>query len=401
MNRFLSFLMCLATMLPALADNAVVVDATTGAPVAGASVFNRKGALLGICSAHGVLPYVPSGDYPLTIRCIGYCDASGIEPTDSIVRMSEAVYDLPEVVVEAKKDRVLHMLALVRDYSTLSTYTDTVTLFREKWVDFMVPVRHTKRFAGWLTPRLLSSKSYFRFTDNTGLDSVSDRCNQHFSWSDWIKIVDKSAMPARLSSALHGTDTVYGKYSPTEIWTRKNDDVTLKVDVLADTMSRKWVTQLSTFFRNNLDFENFRIAYDFRNVAPDTVFSRDLSHITCNIESRGRGHNMFMFNRRDEPFFVSTYTEIFFIDKRYIPLKEARKWEKHSYASAETASLGVPPSVPPVSPEIDELICRVDNFDRDRERSRMVPDKRLAGKPLTPLSNKEVILKILKNALGF
>lgn len=71
--------------------------------------------------------------------------------------------ELPEVVVVSKNNKVLHMLAYLREYSTMTTFTDTVFLFREKMVDFMLPSRGI-RYKGWKTPRVLTSRSYFRFT---------------------------------------------------------------------------------------------------------------------------------------------------------------------------------------------------------------------------------------------
>ena len=86
---------------------------------------------------------------------------------------------LPEVLVLSKNNRVLHMLAYVREYSTLTTYTDTVFLFREKMVDYMLPASGSK-FKGWSKPRVITSRSYYQFKDNNGLDSVSDVSNHHF-----------------------------------------------------------------------------------------------------------------------------------------------------------------------------------------------------------------------------
>ncbi|MDE6805737.1 MAG: hypothetical protein K2J05_02910, partial [Muribaculaceae bacterium] len=45
------------------------------------------------------------------------------------------VRNLPEFVVESNENKYLHVLAYVREYSTLSTYTDTIFMFREKMVD--------------------------------------------------------------------------------------------------------------------------------------------------------------------------------------------------------------------------------------------------------------------------
>lgn len=52
-----------------------------------------------------------------------------------------SVTELPEVLVESPKRNMLHVMAYVREYSNLTTYSDTVILFREKMVDFMLPVK--------------------------------------------------------------------------------------------------------------------------------------------------------------------------------------------------------------------------------------------------------------------
>lgn len=53
--------------------------------------------------------------------------------------LSENVSELPEVIVESRRHLVLHILAYVRECSSLTTYDDTVFLFREKMVDYMLP----------------------------------------------------------------------------------------------------------------------------------------------------------------------------------------------------------------------------------------------------------------------
>ncbi len=154
------------------------------------------------------------------------------------------------------------MLAYVREYSTLSTYTDTVFLFREKMADYMLTPDKKVRFKGWSSPRLLACRSYYRFTDARGRDSVSNVSNHHFSWSDWIGTPPASVLPHVLAQSESGSDTIRGKYSATEMWTRNNSRVIVDVDVMADTTSRKWVPNLAGFFRNDLEFERFRVRFN-------------------------------------------------------------------------------------------------------------------------------------------
>ena len=309
-------------------SNVIIADSLSREVLPYASVFNSNGKLAGVCSVDGLLPHLSESDYPLTIRYLGYKEKCVNYQDSDTVFLQEYTVDLPEVIVGSNKHKILHTLAYVREYSMLTTYTDTVFLFREKMVDYMLPMDKRLKFEGWLNPRILKSNSYYRFTDSTGLDSVSDQCNHHFSWADWVGIIPTAAIPESLVRNRIGVDTIRGKYSPTEIWLRNDDRLTLDVNVLADTTSRKWVPNLSLFFKENLDFEQFRVKFNYGNVVTDSIAPIDLTGYSFNIESNGRGRGMFRFSRNDEPFFVSTYAEVYVVDKEYITVKEAKKWEK-------------------------------------------------------------------------
>ncbi len=396
----MSLLAVLVTMTVS-AGNPVVVDSATGEPLAGASVFDNRGVMLGVSSSDGKVPFVSRDAYPLTIRYMGFHESTVTNPLDSIVRMKENFYRLPEVVVNASDRQVLHMLAYVREYSTLTTYTDTVTLYRDKWVDFMIPDKKKGRFKGWRLPRILSSSSYYHFSNSAGLDSVSDRFNQHFSWTDWVGVIDRVPVPLSIQNDAFSVDTVFGKYSPTETWLRKGRDITLDVNVLADTVSRRWMPNMSTFFKNHIDFECVKIRYNFNDgIVADYLSASGLTGIAVNIESNGRGRDMFRFNRRDEPFFVSTYAEIYLADKEYISVKEAKKWENYAFEPLDFKLLPLPEGVPPLQPSTEELIARVGEINSDALRLETEPDKRLAGCDLTPLTTKQKILKRLKGLLN-
>ena len=355
---------------------AVVVDSVTRLPLPSASVFNGNGKVIGICNSKGRMPYIAKSDYPVTVRYMGYKEKIEPSAAPDTIFMQDNPTELAEVVVESRQHKVMHMLAYVREFSTLTTYTDTVFLFREKMVDFMLNPDPKVKFKGLSYPRILKSNSYYRFTNAHGLDSVSDKCNHHFSWSDWMGVNARPTIPASLRSKSTGTDTIRGKYSPTEVWLKNNDHFSIDVDVLADTTSRKWVPNLAGFFHENLDYENFRARFNYDNVIGDAITPMDLTGYSFNIESNGRGRNMFRFNKVDEPFFVSTYGEVYIMDKEYITLKEARKWEKHKF-SDDDIELLVPPEAPDLQPYILNLMARVDAIDRDAVRLDFEPDRRL------------------------
>lgn len=397
------FLLCFLSLCVAGVSGqsvrAVVADSVSRLSLPSASVFDRNGRFAGITRSDGKMPYVSPAEYPVTIRYIGYREKTVPICGNDTIFMVENSTELSEVTVESRGRKILHMLAYVREYSMLTTYTDTVFLFREKMADYMLPPDDKGSFRGWSNPRVLSSKSYYRFTNAEGLDSVSDRCNHHFSWADWMGVPATPRMPARLRDVEKGTDTVKGKYSLSEIWGRNGSRLSLDVDVLADASARRWVPGLASFFRKDVEFGQLRARFNYENIAEDSVMPVDLAGYSFNIESDGRGHGMFMFNRVDEPYSVSTYAEVYMIDKEYITVKEARKWERRQSRGVGLAIME-PPEAPELQPAIMSLIERVNNVDHDLVKLGIAPDRRLVGRNVEKLTFERAVLQRLKGMLG-
>lgn len=356
----------------------IIADSLTRTPLPNASVLDKNGKMIGVTNIKGKVPRVKSGNFPLTVKYLGFEDAEIPYADIDTVFMQEDISELPEVLIETKNHKLLHILAFVREYSELSSYTDSVYLFREKMVDFILNPDPKSRFKGWTNPRTLTSTSYYRFTNAEGLDSVSDECNYHFSWSDWIGIAPTRSLPARLKDAKSCVDTIMGKYSPAEIWTKDKDVVDVSVNVLADPSKREWVPNLTGFFKKNLDFEEFRINYSYDNVLGDSVTPLNLSGYSFDIESKGRGHNMFRFNKRDQPFFVSTKAEVYILDKEYITFREAKKWETRKF-DIDKIGIYEPMDAPPLSEATLQLIARVNEVNKDQVKLDTDPDRRFVS----------------------
>ena len=305
---------------------------------------------------------------------------------------------LDEVTVNSRHREVLHALGFVREFSELTTGTDTVFLFREKWVDFMLPAASVKRFQGWKLPRILASKSYYRFTNAEGLDSVSDRFNRHFSWADWLQMPQRVKLPGNVSSG-DGTDTIFGRHRPTEIWRRADDRIDLSVNVMADTMSRRWVPALNSFFRDNVDFERFDVRYLFKGVAGNWLTAHNLAALTATIESNGRGSNLHKFNRPRENYYVRTYAEMYVADREYISVREARKIERNPFSESELLRL-MPSEMADLDPQILALIARVNAIDTIAVRINIPVDQNLVGRDLIPLTRKQKIINRLRGLVG-
>ena len=253
---------------------------------------------------------------------------------------------LPELLVNPKKRQVLHLNGYLREYSTLTTYSDTVLLFREKTVDFMVPVRKTGNYRGWLSPRVLASRSYYHFTNSSGLDSVSNHFGQHFSWSDWVGIFKRH-----------------------------------EEGVKADQANMDWIPGLFDLFRRKVEFTKFKIKYILSGVDNNSVYADNILCMFFNIESNGRGRNLRYLMNSDGPMYVDTHAELYITDIEYMTVREACRLEKNP-PSAEEVGIKAPANAPELHPAICELVERVDNFDYIGHRLIEKADPRYAGKKI-------------------
>ena len=377
---------------------AIVVDAADDTPLPKASVFDRNGRLAGLTSETGEMPTLADSDYPVSIRCIGYDTRTICRPTSSRIKMQELVYELPEAVVSSRKQEVLHLTGYLREFSTLTTGSDTVTLFREKAVDYMLPTAHTRKFRGWRIPRVLASKSYYRFTDINGLDSVSDRFRQHFSWSDWVGIASHADLPEALKGAEIASDTTYGKYSRALAWRRNGHRVDLDIDLLADTANLHWVPGIASFIRDGLDVYSFNMKYAFAGVGENEILPNNISKMTYVIETKGRVLDLFRVFRHDTPYYVNTYAELYITAREYLTVKQARKNENR-LPEYDITAIAAPPGAPEPEASVKALIERVNNIDRSKEQLATAPDRRLSGTKWAERHKKNRFLQFLKSIL--
>ena len=389
-------LACASALLSAAPVTPVVVDSLTGAPLPKASVYDRTGDFIGVSSDNGRLPRASAAAWPLTVRYMGYRPAVALSPDTDTLRMAEAGFDLPEIVVESKKRDVLRLRGYVREYSSMTTYTDTVLLFREKAVDFMVPVGKERKFKGWLNPRVLASRSYYHFSDCQGLDSVSAHFGGYFSWSDWIGIRDTASLPPSLSGEGAAVDSVFGRHGLSAAWRRSGENVWLSVDVLADSLNRAWTPSLAGFFDNGLDLRRLNMRWAFTEVSGDSVYASNVARVAFDIESKGRGRNLQRFFRTDGPVYVDTHAEIYITGREYMSAAEARRCEKDPLGE-EAVQIVAPPDAPELQPAVKMIVERVESIDYDALRLGERPDKRYAGIRNYGKVEKGGFLKYLKS----
>lgn len=334
------------------------------------------------------------------VSAIG-CQAEELRRTSSA--KSVKVTELPELEVKTRKSRVLHMLAYMREVSTMTTIHDTVFLFREKLVDYMFNPDKKIKFKGWSNPRTLKTRSFFRFSDADGLDSVSDVCDHHFSWSDWIGVNPGGRLPARIRNITVGNDTINARFRPAVLWKRDKDRVSVGIDVLADTLTYRWVPDISWFFQKDIDFYEMKVNLEYDNVLSDFLSPADLTGYSFYIESNGRGRDMFRFGRGNVPYYVKTDARVYILDKEYITIKDAKKW-KNWKIDEDEIEIYEPADAPDLTPEILALIDRVERIDKKSIIIDNIPDQRMISKHFEHRNRNfsfgRRALQMLKGAVG-
>ncbi len=98
---------------------------------------------------------------------------------------------------------------------------------------------------------------------------------------------------------------------------------------------------------------------------------------------------MFRFNRVDQRFFVSTYGEVYVLDKEYITVKEAKKWENRKF-DLDKIDIYEPMEAPELQPSIQELVERVNNVNKEGVIGREVVKRNFGHR----------VLQLLKTATG-
>ena len=386
------FAIVLILSINIVADRSKVIDDESRMPLARVSIFDHTGKMIATGDDNGSLPDLYPGAYPLTLRSLGYSDKKVSSPGDTVIEMTCMAYDLPEVKVDTRRRPILHLTGYLREISSMSSSFDTVMLYREKWVDFMIPAEKEKHFKGWTDPRILKSKSYYKFTDAWGRDSVSDRINHHFSWSDWLSLPPRVNQPKMIVRNRQISDTIMGKYSSAEVWRRDSTNIRVDVDVLADTLRGKWAPRLNSRLWRDLDFERLLLTFEYSDCDTFSVKPQNIDRMSCYIESMGRGHDMFRFKTRyDNILNVTTYVDLVIADREYLTVKDAKRMEKDQLFALEEASLVLQSEKMPRDSVINDLIARVNAIDHDQRRLGMEIDVRVGNgrMPLPPTYKKK------------
>lgn len=359
---FLAVLLALLTIAEGSAQR--LVDNATRSPLPMASITDCRGNVVGMTNQEGVIPSISADRFPVTFSYIGYRSLELRQPVTDDVGMTPLVYELSDVVVRPQDRPMLHVTAYVREVSSLFGSSDSVTVFAERIVDYMLPVGKT-RFKGWVFPRKLATKAYTRMTNAEGRDSVCRGVEgDAMLWSNTAAVLFSSFyFPASMnnSDVVSAVDTVMGKYAPKFIWQKSGGVVRCFADALADSKEHVFSPKFFKLLGFTTDITDMTRNYVF-HVGGGNLSLTDMTSMSISMDMRLRGKMYKKFANSSEPIIDKSYIEVYFTDYEYLSVEEAKKLKKERPVVSE-ADVIAPPGVPELHPGVRQIVERVEALE--------------------------------------
>ena len=356
------FITCLCTAMGMGAFT--VLDASDGTPVVAASIFDSRGAILGITDEQGKFATDATTRFPLSIRCIGYNDTEARSAADDVVLMDFCTYQLPEASVNSNRDGV-RVLCYTREYCTLITDKDTTINFSEGMADALLPLRpKIKGFKGWDNPRVLTTKSYNRIIHCDGSPDSLDRKN-HSSFISGVLHFPSGELqePDKLASRATGSDTAY--HDKTMGVLRKTPyTISINVDGLAMHKNHIYSPNILKFFGLTTDFHELYLTRNYYRNGTSIYRIHDLFQISYSVRAVLRGKLIKSSCNTRQPIEMKMNIEVYPIDFEYLTLDECKQAYKDKSTIPPT-EIRLPANVPPLDPTTLRLVEQVNALPKE------------------------------------
>ena len=363
MNKIISIITALILSSSTFdADAYRLIDASTNAPLPLASITDCSGNVVGMTDKSGVIPELQKDRYPITFNYMGYASLQILKPAEDDVKMIQQDYELPEIVISPGARPLLHLTGYMREITSVLSSSDSVTIFKESVVDFLVPVEKTKA-KGWKKARELASKTYVRMSDAAGLDSVSTSHEYEFMlWGYRKGLIPSSAkIPDKIKDTNVACDTIMGKYYPKIIWLKNGDVTRWYGDALANEKNHITTPWALKLFGLTTDVTEISENYVFDT--PDGGFIRptDLRQVSVTIDMLAKGTLFKKTFDSSSPVNVRTYMELYLTDREFLSVEEGKSL-KNEIPSIESSDILAPANANPLHPAIMRTVERVNSL---------------------------------------
>ncbi len=363
MNKIISIITALILSSSTFdADAYRLIDASTNAPLPLASITDRSGNVVGMTDKSGVIPELQKDRYPITFNYMGYASLQILKPAEDDVKMILQEYELPELVISPGARPLLHLTGYMREVTSVLSSSDSVTIFKESVVDFLVPVEKTK-VKGWNKARELASKTYVRMSNSSGLDSVSTSHEYKFMlWGNRLSLIPHATkIPDKIKGVDLACDTVMGKYYPKIIWWKNGDVTRWHGDALANEknhVTSPWALKL---FGLTTDVTEISENFVFETPDGDFIGPSDLRQVSITIDMLAKGKLFKKTLDSSSPVNVRTYMELYLTDREFLSEEEGKSLKKE-IPTIESSDILAPTNANPLHPAIMRTVERVNSL---------------------------------------
>ena len=335
-----------------------VIDAVDHSPVAAASIFDATGNMVGFTWSDGEFSEIPESAYPITVRCMGYEMLIIERPEDKTWEMTPMAYELEEVLIVPVKRNILKQTFYVREYFSMSSETDTVTLFTEHMADRFIPASKDAKFSGNSSLRILESQQYSHY-QLFGQDSISTDPETLFpSMVTIFEPFDKEIPTPKSFKESENAAKLYeepGKSGVSIIIKQNDQTFTISVDGLADTKEHKispWPLKLLGF---TMEFNQVFLTQAYRVNDKGVYQPKDLLEASFVMQADGRGKYLRKVLKSDKPIVIRSMVELYIVDRDYLSKEEAKEEYKNKPTNVKFM---IPSTVPPLNEATKQLVER-------------------------------------------
>lgn len=358
--QVLAILLCALFYVATASIRVIVVDEYDNSPIIGATVIGKSGMILGITDEKGLISVSSMHNFPITIRYIGYSPVTTAE-TDT-VKLNVSAYQLNEVTINPAHRPIKRVLCFAREYSSGIAGSDTMQYYCEYMAEAFIAEKKVKGFRSYDTkPTVKGYKRYAKIVKN-GNDSIfrpkyNDDITE-LSWFDFMAFIpsEKSEFPEAIKNG-ESSDTVFGKYGPQFVFTKKNNLFTKTADALSNHKNRKWSPFIFKLIGMTVDIDEATWALTFSDNGSNSFGVHDFINGTYNIHLTGKGRWIKKIFNTSHPIEISSYLELYPVETTNCTVDEYKELRE----DFNRLPFQYPAGLSPLSPAVEKLIEKVES----------------------------------------
>ena len=335
-----------------------VVDALDKMPVSAASVFDASGNMVGFTTNDGVLSEVDQQAYPITLRCMGYEQLTIDQPGDKTWEMMPVLYELEELVVEPVKRTVQKQTFYVREYISMLSNTDTITVLVERMANRFVPISEDARFGGNSSLKKLNSRLYLREKRENKDSLTVDSDPQIPSMLSLVGLQqDEIAAPEHFKGEGDQVKTYEqpGKSGVSLLYRQNSHSFTVVEDMLAGKKEHSKSLWVSKLMGLSMNINQLYTTLGYIANEEGIYQPADLMEAGFVMEADAKGKLMRRVFKAENPAVIRIMVELYVVDRDYLSNDEAREQYKNNNDKIEFL---IPDSVPPLNGATKRLVER-------------------------------------------